>query len=127
MLLINGLSPDDSSTILNEIQISRITKSYWPILIKPAPEGFKLSDFFVPYDVLGKFYDEKPALMECGISIGLLDRSIKETSIIITHQPKFEKGQKPQEKMPANDIRVAIEMNPPPVSKVWFSRTAEQI
>ena len=120
MLLINGLSPDDSSTILNEIQIPRITKSYWPIMIKSAPEGFKLFDFFVPYDVLGKFYDEQPALMEWGISIGLLDRSIKEPSIIITHQPKFEKGQKPQKKMPANDIRVAIEMNQPLYRKFGF-------
>ena len=89
-------------------------------MIKSAPEGFKLFDFFVPYDVPGKFYDEQPALMEWGISIGLLDRSIKETSIIITHQPKFEKGQKPQKKMPANDICVAIEMNQPLYRKFGF-------
>ena len=120
MLLLNGLSPDDTSTILNELQIPRIIKSCWPVMIKSAPENYKLFEFFVPFDVLGKFYDEQPALMELGISIGLLDRSVKESSLIITHQPRFVKGQKGQRKMPSNEIGTAIEMNPPLYRKFAF-------
>ena len=112
MLPLNGLSPEDTSTILNELEFPRINKGCWPLLIKSAPENYKLFDFFVPFDVLGKFYDEQPALMELGISIGLLDRSVKESSLIITQQPRFVKGQKGQRKMPSNEIRTAIEMNP---------------
>ena len=74
----------------------------------------------MPFDVLGKFYDEQPALMELGISIGLLDRSVKESSLIITHQPRFVKGQKGQRKMPCNKIRTVIEMNPPLYRKFAF-------
>ena len=120
LMLLNGLSPDDTSTILNELQIPRITKSCWQVLIKSAPENYKLFDFFVPFDVLGKFYDEQPALMELGISIGLLDRSVKESSLIITHQPRFVKGQKGQGKMPSDEIRTAIEMNTPLYRKFAF-------
>ena len=120
MLLLNGLSPDDTSTILNELQIPRIIKSCWPVMIKSAPENYKLFDFFVPFDVLGKFYDEQPALMELGISIGLLDRPVKESSLIITHQLRFVKEQKGQRKIPSNEIRTAIEMNPPLYRKFAF-------
>ena len=112
ILLLNGLSSDDTSTILNELQIPRITKSCWPVLVKSAPENHKLFDSLVPFDVPGKFNDEQPALMQLGISIGLLDHSVKESSLIITHQPRSVKGQKGQRKMPCNEVRAAIEMNP---------------
>ena len=56
------------------------------------------------FKVLGKFYNEQPALMELGISIGLLEPSVKESSLSITHQPRFVKGQKGQRKMPSNQI-----------------------
>ena len=46
----------------------------------------KLFDFFVPFDVLGKLYDEQPALMDMGVSIAPLDRSVKESALLITHQ-----------------------------------------
>ena len=120
LLLLNGLSSDDTSTVLNELQIPRIGKCCWPVLVKSASENYKLFDFFVPFDVLGKFYDEQPALMEIGICMGLLDRSVKETSSIITHQPRFVKGKKGQRKMPSNEIRTAIEMNPPLYRKFAF-------
>ena len=87
---------------------------------KFAPEDYKLFDFFVPFDVLGKFYDEQPAFMDMGISIGLLDRSVKESALIITHQPRFVKGQKGQRKMPSNEIRTAGEMKPPLYRKFAF-------
>ena len=37
MLLINGLSPDDSSTILHNLSAPRITKAHWPVAVPPPP------------------------------------------------------------------------------------------
>ena len=127
MLPINGLSPDVTSTVLNELQIPRITKNCWPILVKSAPEDYKLFDVFVPFDVLGKIYDEQPALMDMGISIGLLDRSVKESALIITHRPRFVRGQKGQRKMPWNEVRTAVEMNPPLYRRFAFPCFAKQV
>ena len=87
MLMLNGLNPDDTSTVLKELTIPGITKAFWPVMVNSAPDGYKLFDFFVPFDVLGNFYDEQPALMDMGVSIGLLDRLVKESALIITHQP----------------------------------------
>ena len=92
MLMLNGLNPDDPSTVLKELTIPRITKTFWPVIVNSAPEGYKIFDFFVPFDVLGNFYDEQPALMDMGVSIGLLDKSVKESSLVITNQPRFQKG-----------------------------------
>ena len=74
----------------------------------------------MPLDVPGKFYDEQPTLMELGISIGHLDRSVKESSLIITHQLRVVKGQKGQRKLPSDEIRRAIEMNLPLYCKFSF-------
>ena len=48
MLLLNGLSSDDTSTILKELQFPRITKSCWPVLINSAPENYKPFGFLCP-------------------------------------------------------------------------------
>ena len=85
-----------------------------------APEGYEISGFFVPFDVLGNFYDEQPALMDMGVSIGLLDKSVKESSLVITHQPRFQKGGPRRRKLPAEEVRTAIEMNPPLYRKFAF-------
>ena len=120
MLMLNGLNPDDTSTVLKELTLPRITKSFWPVIVNSAPDGYRLFDFFVPFNVLGNFYDEQPALMDMGVSIGLLDRSVKESSIIITHQPRFQKGAARKRKFPSDEIRTAIEMNPPLFRKFAF-------
>ena len=120
MLMLNGLNPDDTSTVLKELTIPRITKSFWPVIVNSAPDGYRLFDFFVPFNVLGNFYDEQPALMDMGVSIGLLDRSVKESSIIITHQPRFQKGAARKRKFPSDEVRTAIEMNPPLFRKFAF-------
>ena len=39
MLLINGLSPDDSSTILHNLSAPRITKAHWPVVVSSPPRG----------------------------------------------------------------------------------------
>ena len=39
MLMLNGLDPDDTSTVLKELTIMRITKACWPVVINSAPEG----------------------------------------------------------------------------------------
>ena len=92
MLLINGLSPDDSSTILHNLSAPRITKAHWPVAVSSPPEGFKVYEFHVTMDVLAKFYEEQLALADMDIRFGLLHSSIKEASIIVTHQPPFKKG-----------------------------------
>ena len=120
MLMLNGLNPDDTSTVLKELTIPRITKSFWPVIVNSAPDGYRLFDFFVPFNVLGNFYDEQPALMDMDVSIGLLDRSVKESSIIITHQPRFQKGAARKRKFPSDEVRTAIEMNPPLPRKFAF-------
>ena len=48
MLLINGVSPDDNCTVFNELQIPRITKNSWSILVQSAPETHKLFAVFCP-------------------------------------------------------------------------------
>ena len=58
MLLINGLSPDDSSTILHNLSALRIIQSHWPVAVSSPPEGYKVYDFHVPMDVLAMFYEE---------------------------------------------------------------------
>ena len=120
MLMLNGLSPDDTPTVLKELTIPRITKAFWPVVINSAPEGYKLFDFFVPFDVLGNLYNEQPALMDMGVFIGLLDRSIKESALIITHQPHFQKNGPRRRKMPSYWVRTALEMNPPLYRKFAF-------
>ena len=120
MLMLNGLNPDDTSTILKELTIPRITKTFWPVIVNSAPEGYKSFDFFVPFDVLGNFYDEQPALMDMGVSIGLLDKSVKESSLFITNQPRSQKGGPRRRKPPADEVRTAIEMNPALYRKFAF-------
>ena len=120
MLMLNGLNPDDTSTVLKELTIPRITKAFWPVMVNSAPDGYKLFYFFVPFDVLGNFYDEQPALMDMGVSIGLLDRSVKESALIITHQPRFQKNGPRRRKIPSDEVRTAIELNPPLYRKFAF-------
>ena len=60
-------------------------------MVKFARERFKLFDCFIPFDVLGKIYDEQLALLEIELSIGFFGRSVNESSLIITHQPKYQK------------------------------------
>ena len=118
--MLNRLNPDDTSTVLKELTIPRITKKFWLVVLNSAPDGYKLFDFFVPFDVPGNFYDEQPALMDMGVSIGLLDRSVKESALIITHQPHFEKNGPRRRKMPSDEVRTAMKMNPPLYRKFAF-------
>ena len=112
MLLINGLSPDDGSTVLRNITVPRITKNHWPVTVSSAPDGYKVFDFHVPMDIMARFYEEEEALADMGVSFALLHSSIKSCSIIVTHQPPFKPGAQRKKKMPANEIRDAIDMNP---------------
>ena len=113
MLMLNGLNPDDTPTVLKELTIPRITKTFWPVMVNSAPDGYKLFDFLVPFDVLGNFYDEQPALMDMGVSIGLLNRWVRESALIITHQPRFRKNGSGRRKIPFDEVRTAIKLNPP--------------
>ena len=120
MLMLNGLNPDDTSTVLKELTIPRITKAFWPVMVNSAPDGYKVFDFFVPFDVLGNFYDEQPALTDMGVFIGLLDRSVKESALVITHQPRYQKNGPRRRKIPSDEVRTAIELNPPLYRKFAF-------
>ena len=111
MLMLNGLSPDDTSTVLRDILAPRITKQIWPIPVNSCPDGFKLFDFHVPMDVLSRFYQEQDALAEMQVSLGLLHESVKDNVLVITHQPRFKKGGPKRKKIPPPQIRDAIEMN----------------
>ena len=112
MLLINGLSPDDSSTVLKNLTAPRITKAHWPVSVNAAPDGFKIFDFHIPMDVMARFYEEQPALQDFDINIALLHSSVKNACIIVTHQPPFRANAPRRKKMPANEIRDAIDMHP---------------
>ena len=120
MLMLNGLNPNDTSTVLKDLTIPRIRKAFWPVMVNSAPDGYKLFDFFVLFDVLGNFYDEQPALMDMGVPIGLLDRSVKESALIITHQPRLQKNGPRRRKIPFDEVRTAIELNPPLYRKFAF-------
>ena len=111
MLMLNGLSLDDTSTVLRDIIAPRITKEHWPIPAKENPDGYKIFDFHVPLDVLARFWEEQDALEEMKISLGLLHESVKPTSLIITHQPQYVKGGPKRKKMLSPEIRDAICMN----------------
>ena len=121
MLLINRLSPDDSPTILHNLSAPRISKGHWPVAVSSPPEGYKVYDFDVPMDVLAKFYEEQLALAHMDIRFGLLHSCIKEASVIVTHQPPFQKGAPRRSKMPESEIRTAIEMNPHLSKKLEFA------
>ena len=118
--MLNRLNPDDTSIVLQELTIPRITKVFWPVMVNSAPDGHKLFDFFIPFDVLGSFYDEQPALMDMGVSIGRFDRSVKESALIITHQPRFRKNQPRRRKIPSDEVHTAIKLNPPLYRKFAF-------
>ena len=92
MLLINGLSPDDGSTVLRNLTVPRITKHHWPVTVSSAPDGYKVFDFHVPMDIMARSYEEEEALADKGVSSALLHSSIKSCSIIVTHQPPFKPG-----------------------------------
>ena len=111
MLMLNSLSPDDTSTVLRDILAPRITKEFLPIPVNSCPDGFKPFDFHVPIDVLSRFYQEQDALAEMQVSLGLLHESVKDNALVITHQPRFQKGGPKRKKMPSPEIRDAIEMN----------------
>ena len=89
-------------------------------MVNSTPDGYRLFDFFVPFDVLGNFYDEQPALMDMGVSMGLLDRLVKESALIITHQPLFQKNGPRRRKIPSDEVRTSIELNPPLYRKFAF-------
>ena len=112
MLLINGLSPDDSSTVLKNPTAPRITKAHWPVSVNAALDGFKIFDFHIPMDVMARFYEEQPALQDLDINIALLHSSVKNACIIVTHQPPFRANAPRRKKMPANEIRDAINIHP---------------
>ena len=84
-------------------------------------------DFHVLMDVLAKFYEEQLALADMDIRFGLLHSSIKEASVIVTHQPPLKKGEPRRSKMPANKIRTAIEMNPNLSKETGIRRLSQQI
>ena len=111
MLMLNGLGPDDTSTVLRDIVVPRITKDHWPIPVNSSPDTHKIFDFHVPLDVLSRFYEEQDALGEMRVSMGLLHESVKDNALVITHQPRSQKGGPKKKKMPSPEIRDAIEMN----------------
>ena len=37
MLMLNRLNPDDTSTVLKELTIPRITKAFWPVMVNSPP------------------------------------------------------------------------------------------
>ena len=43
--------------------------------------------------------------------MGLLHESVKDNALVITNQPRFQKGGPKKKKMPSPKIRDAIEMN----------------
>ena len=100
MLLINGLSLDDGSTVLRNLTVPRITKHHWPVTAKSAPGGYKAFDFHVPMDIMARFYEEEEALAHMGVSFALLHSSIKSCGIIVTHQPPFEPGAQREKRCP---------------------------
>ena len=112
MLFINGLSPDDSSTVPKNLTAPRITKDHWLVSVNAAPDGFENFEFHIPMDVMARFYEEQPALQDLDINIALLHSSVKTACIIVTHQPPFRANVPWRKKMPANQIRDAIDMHP---------------
>ena len=76
-----------------------------------CPDGFKLFDFHVPMDVLSRFYQEQDALAEMQVFLGLSHESVKDNALVITHQPRLQKGGPKRKKIPSPEIRDAIEMN----------------
>ena len=111
ILLLNGLSPDDTSTVLKDIVAPKITKEFWPVVVNASPEGYKIFNFHVPIHILSRFYDEQEALAEMDVSLGLLHSSVKQNSIVISHQPRFVKNAPKKRKMPSNEVRDAVQMN----------------
>ena len=54
MLMLNGLNPEDTSTVSKELTNPRITKAFWPVMVNSAPDGYKFFDF-CPIRPAGKF------------------------------------------------------------------------
>ena len=120
MLMLNGLSPDDTSTVLKDMTVPKITKEYWPVVVNASPEGYRIFDFHIAIHTLSCFCDEQESLAEMNISLGLLHKSVKPNSLVITHQPRYQKGAPKKRKMVSNEVRDAITMNSTLLKKFSF-------
>ena len=101
MLLLNGLSPDDTSTVLKDIVAPKLTKEFRPVVVNASPEGYKIFDFHMPIHILSRLFDKQEALAEMDVSLGLLHSSVKQNSIVISHQPRLLKSAPKKRKMPS--------------------------
>ena len=111
MLMLNGLSPDDTCSILKDITVPEKTKEYWPVVVNASPESYRIFDFHIAIHTLSCFYDEQETLVEMNISLGLLHKPVKPDSSVMTHQPRYQKGPPKKRKMVSNEVRDARTMN----------------
>ena len=100
MLLLNGSNPDDTATCLKDMTAPRLTKKFSPVPVTSSPEGYKKFDSHVPIDVLSRFYEEQDTLAGLQVSLSLLHESVKDSALVMTHQPRYQKGATEKNEMP---------------------------
>ena len=95
MMMLNGLSPDDTSMCSKDIIAPRITKEYWPIPVSSCPKGFKVFNFQMSLEVLSRFYEERDTLVDVQISLALLHKSVNGNSMVIADELQKRKKCRP--------------------------------
>lgn len=86
LMLLNGMSPDDSSTNFRNCSSYRYPPEYVPLIQRACPEGFVIAHYAVPAAIVNQLEEDTPDLAELGIEWGVISEPLAG-SILVTHSP----------------------------------------
>jgi len=86
LMLMNGMSPDDSSTNFRNCSSYRYPPEYIPLIQRACPEGFVIAHYAVPASIVAQLEEDTQDLTDLGIEWGVISEPLAG-SILVTHSP----------------------------------------
>ena len=111
LMTLNGFGLEDRTTVYSETLCKRYPDERMPMLVRGAPLGHLVVDWFVSDDILSLLELDHDKLKDKGIRYGIPGGDDISRMLAIKHFPKWEKGQPKPTKDQAVDVRSAIEIN----------------
>ena len=111
LMTLNGFGLEDGTTVYKETLCKQYPDEPMPMLVRGAPLGHLVIDWFVSDDILSLLELDHDELKDKGIRYGILGGDHISRMLAIHHFPKWEKGQPKPIKDQAVDVRSAIEVN----------------
>ena len=111
LMTLNGFGFEDGTAAYKETLCKRYPDEPMPILVRGAPLGQLVVDWFVSDDILSFLELDHDELKDKGIRYGILGGDDISRMLAIDHFPKWEKGQPKPTKDQAVDVRSATEIN----------------